>query len=75
VARGTHRSLAKLIKPFGLRLEQGRKHTLVLNAEGHRVYALAATPSCPFALDNALHDLGRLGLVPWEISRHKLRGN
>lgn len=51
---GQARVLLKTIKPYGLHLEQTKKHTWVVDADGKRIISCSTTPSDRNAYKNAI---------------------
>jgi hypothetical protein len=61
---GSARMVRDIIKPYGLHLEQSRKHTWVVDAEGNRVISMSTTPSDRNGHKNTVRWLIKLGRIP-----------
>lgn len=70
-----HRRLADILKPHGLEMKPIKSgHWGVYRVlDGVRVGTTSSSPSDPFALENALHDLVKYGHLPAECKAIKLR--
>ena len=69
---GPARSLANLIKPYGLRVVGG-DHRKIVNEAGRAVYWFSGSPSSPYFAENTLRDLAKAGLIPRRLKRLRIR--
>lgn len=65
------RRLERIIKPFGLRIENG-DHRRIVNGGGQAIYWFAGSPSCPHFAENVVKDLVKKGLLPMSYKKTKI---
>jgi len=67
------KTLKKILKKYGMTIEQTRKHRVIRNHDGQALYWFSSTPTCQHFAENTLSDLIKLGLVPLSEKNKKIR--